>query len=317
MRKLGKIFIISIFVVFAFAGCRNNNYPWGMLPPYDTGDNQVSQEEAAIIIGSYIDEISFNNIKDVASELFSSYLNDFLYTPGNLDQLLASYDTDGNGSIDNGESAAILGLFSDPEELSEFIAKAINGGYLYKPEGTYNSYGLKLNNIDIDNDKLLLICQGLLEKDHTNPAEEGLVNVDDSKYPFEVPATITATVTNSKMDSSIFDTGSEYAYEGDIEITVDVTIINTKTHGDIKISIDRVSVSTPSKLSAKSSSSDSIHTFRFVNVSANLGWMIGEGNTTLPSSFPFTPLDGGIVYYDGTAVPFLAAVEHSDQANRI
>ena len=315
MKKILMVMLCALLLCFSFTSCRNVYIPADMLPGF--GEEQVSEEEAAIAVAEYIDQFDFSKItNDVGQPLLNSFIEDAKI------QLEADLGIDidailGGGSTEQMAFYAFLSLYNSgiitQEDIDSMIsgdlpnitlnienAKAIIARILYenilpslqKATGTYDVYSIKIRDFGgVTQDAIENVLSVLLE---------------ETEEPLNEDFSVTLAADCSELDSSLFQS-SAYAFSGTIYFTIDFSVVNdgSLAGGDVYIDFDKVTANTERAL--QTTESGERHRIRIDGVAAELPWTLGKGagfDFALDGEKYFKPLEVGTVRYDSTAVPF-------------
>ena len=341
MKKLIVSFA-ALLLVFSFAGCSQYDYSllyWQIMQQQKEEANKPTYEEAAAIGGEYIDAFDMGGISTVANSLIDSFtidaavLNEFmpdiLAAAGCTDTSDAESYEQATNTISQTIIAIMAGKGSYGSIHKEFLGKAayalIQKGALPKILTTASEpYMLTVDGVDITltetsdlQSELTYILSGVLEPDYEEGDTE-VTNKDDTKFEFEAPVAINATLSISELDSGLFTAGSGYSAKGDFEITVNATLCNKNPYGDTYVEIDSVSMSSDGPITMVSPDGAS-HEVSLDGVAAELGWIIGKGNTTdVDWNGKFIKeILGGTLTIDGRTVDFKDAVLQSSDAGLV
>lgn len=313
MKKILMVMLCALLLCFSFTSCRNVYIPADMLPGF--GEEQVSEEEAAIAVAAYIDQFDFSKItNDVGQPLLNSFIEDAKI------QLEADLGIDidtilSGGSTEQMAFYAFWFLYNSgiitQEDIDSMIsgdlpnitlnienAKAIIARILYenilpslqKATGTYDVYSIKIRDFGgVTQDAIENVLSILLEETEEDVTED---------------FSVTLAVDCSELDSSLFKSTS-YAYSGTLYFTIDFSVVNdgSLNGGDVYIDFDKITANTERAL--QTTESEERHRIRIDGVSAELPWTLGKGaGFDLAYEAYFKPLEVGTVRYDSTAVPF-------------
>lgn len=333
MKKLIVSFA-ALLLVFSFAGCSQYDYSllyWQIMQQQKEEANKPTYEEAAAIGGEYIDAFDMGGISTVASSLIDSFDIDAMtllneYAP-EIAAAAGCTEAEARTKLISTFAAIKIGKSSYGSIDKDFLGKAayalIEGGKIPEILTTSSEpYTLTVDDVDITltetsdlQSELTYILSGVLEPDYEADDMDGLTHKDDTKFEFEAPVAINATLSISELDSGLFTAGSGYSAKGDFEITVNATLCNKNPYGDTYVKIDSVSMSSDGPITMVSPDGAS-HEVSLDGVEAELGWIIGEGNTTdVDWNGKFIKeILGGTLTIDGRTVDFKDAVLQSSDA---
>ena len=341
MKKLVIILLVGA-VLFVGISCTNYNYDYLYWWMAQQEAEKPTAEEAAAMGGDYIDSFDMNGISSIAKNLLSSFTESFDlngFTAEYKEELFAAagctdFNDETSYNAANGKILATLMSIKLGKDYYSNVDNGIIGQFIYTliKNGelpnilttTSGNYTLTVDDINAEvevdeeklglEDSLIYILKGIFEPSYEDYAADGLSHADDTKYEYDAPITLNATLSVAEFDPGLFAVDSGYQCKGDFDITVEAVLHNVNPYGDYYLEIQDVYMSTDGPLTIVGA--DGTHNVSLNNVGANLGWIIGKGDTF---DFDFNgkfikEILGGTLTIDGRTIDFIDAVLESSDA---
>lgn len=334
MKKLVIILLVGA-VLFVGISCTNYNYDYLYWLAQQEAE-KLTAEEAAAMGGDYIDAFDMVGISTVAKNLLNNFTLNYDALKEYLPDILEAAGCT-NPNDETSYYAALLKIITTISAITsgkdsygnidkDFLGKAAyslieNGAIPKLLTTTSEPYTLTVNDVDIEptvkdnvQDELIYIFNGIFEPDYTEGDLGDLAHTDDTKYEYDAPIILNATLSVAELDPGLFAVDSGYQCKGDFDITVEAVLHNVNPYGDYYLEIQDVYMSTDGPLTIVGA--DGTHNVSLNNVGANLGWIIGKGDTfDLDFNGKFIKeILGGTLTIDGRTIDFIDAVLESSDA---